>query len=625
MGIERFFAAINRNFNVVDDVENLESIVCDTFLIDFNSIIHTVSSKLISNLNKEIDKKYENKNAEDIEEMIIEELQIYVRDIIGLVKCNKIYISLDGVPTLPKILEQKRRRFIGDFMELLLSKYSLPFSFNKSLISPGTKFMNKVIDYLKKEDYPVETIISDVYEKGEGEFKILDYISKNKLDDIIIYSPDADLIILGMILMDDSKKIKILRYDQNTQVLNLIYINHLVDYLFDYKNDRINKIIDKKRYINDLCFIMTVFGNDFLPKLEDININMDLYLVLDGYLINYIDNDYILAENLEINSKSFYFFLSFLSKYESFLLKRNAGMYKNQNFNYANTVNMNLDLQNKKFNPNFIFYLDFGQTLDINNKYGKLEYYFFNDEKLIKLLDDTKFKNNVNKDYIEKNNRYQKLLKFEYDSKIKKHIIAMKDMNLREKELYLIEKKLDKYYVLFNPNNRFFDTLNKKDYYKNNNVRIMVSEYLKGFKWLINYYFKRKNVDEFWYYPFHISPLLSDLVNYFNHSLLSFNFMDKKLNINPLQALLYIAPIKISKINEFLESVDVNNTEKKKIKNFIESNLDLFYNLDEIYYTVLKGDLKKGLFDCSTATFISKCNYLILEDVKPINRFKIIL
>jgi 5'-3' exonuclease len=286
---------------------------------------------------------------------------------------------------------------------------------------------------------------------------------------------------------------------------------------------------------------------------------------------------------------------------------------------------MNLDLHNKKFNPNFIFYLDFGPTLDINNKYGKLEYYFFNEQKLIKLLDDSEFKNNVNKDYLEKNNRYQKLLKFEYDSKIKKHIIAMKDMNLREKELYLIEKKLDKYYVLFNPNNRFFDTLNKKDYYKNNNVRIMVSEYLKGFKWLINYYFKRKNVDEFWYYPFHISPLLSDLVNYFNHSLLSFNFMDKKLNINPLQALLYIAPIKISKINEFLESVDVNNTEKKKIKNFIESNLDLFYNLDEIYYTVLKGDLKKGLFDCSTATFISKCNYLILEDVKPINRFKIIL
>jgi len=42
MGIERFFAAINRNFNVVDNVENLESIVCNTLLIDFNSIIHTV-------------------------------------------------------------------------------------------------------------------------------------------------------------------------------------------------------------------------------------------------------------------------------------------------------------------------------------------------------------------------------------------------------------------------------------------------------------------------------------------------------------------------------------------------------------------------------------------------------
>jgi 5'-3' exonuclease len=186
MGIERFFSAINRNFNVVDDVENLENIICDTFLIDFNSTIHNVSSKVISKLNKEIDKTYENKTVDDIEEIIIDELKIYIQKLIKLVKCNSIYIALDGIPTFPKMLEQKKRRFIGDFIELLLKKHSLPFSFSKSLITPGTKFMTKVIEYLKNENFPVKTIISDTNEEGEGEFKILDYIGKHNIKDLII-------------------------------------------------------------------------------------------------------------------------------------------------------------------------------------------------------------------------------------------------------------------------------------------------------------------------------------------------------------------------------------------------------------------------------------------------------
>ena len=52
-------------------------------------------------------------------------------------------------------------------------------------------------------------------EKGEGEFKILDYILNNNLDDVIIYSPDADMILLSSILPHD---IYILRYDQQQNI-----------------------------------------------------------------------------------------------------------------------------------------------------------------------------------------------------------------------------------------------------------------------------------------------------------------------------------------------------------------------------------------------------------------------
>jgi len=626
MGIERFFSAINRNFNVVDNVENINKIKCNALLIDFNSIIHNISSILIKKLNSnELDDKYKNTKLEDIENIIIDEVKNYLIELIQKIDCNLIYIALDGVPTFSKILEQKKRRFIGDFIENLISKYSLPFSFSKSLISPGTIFMDNMINKLREIKFPINTIISDVNEKGEGEFKILDYISNKKLDDVIIYSPDADLIILSMILWAQKNiKIKILRYDQNTNVLNLIYINTLIDYFIDYSKDRIIKKINSQKYILDLCFIFTIFGNDFLPKIENININMDLYLILDGYIINNVDYDYILDDKYNIIPKTLFNYFVFLSRFENYLLKRNANLYRYQNFNYANQVNLYLDIKNKKFNMAMLFYLDFGNKININSKYGKLEYYFYKNEKLIKMLDDITYKNNFNQEYIDKNLRYQKKIEFEYNSKIKKHLIAMKEMSDREKELYLIDKKLDKYYTLFNPNNKFYISLSKSDYYKNNNPKQMVKEYLNGFKWLINYYFVRDKIDEYWFYKYHHSPLITDFVNFFNKDEINYNFNNKSLNINPLEQLVYISPIKNSNISDFIKIINTTKENKDKIEKFIKNNMNLFYNLDEIYYAVTIGNLTKDLFDCSNATFISKCHYFILDHVQPINQFKIL-
>lgn len=621
MGIERFFSAINKNFNVVSIYDNTIKLSCDVFLIDFNSIIHTISAKLISELNKKTNNKYNKISIDEIEDVIILEVKNYVDNLIKSINCNQVYIAIDGIPTFSKILEQKKRRFIGDFIDNLVKKYSLPFSFNKNLISPGTKFMKKISDYLNKEDFGIKTIISDSDDTGEGEFKILDYVLDRNLKDIIIYSPDADLIILSMIFWANTQgKINILRFDQNTRILNVIYINHLVDYLFDYYQTRIDKSIDKYKYINDLSLIFTLFGNDFLPRLESININMDLYLVLDNYIINYIDNDYIIIDDFEINIKSLFNYLNLLNKYEHLLIRRNANQYKYHNFNYANTVNLYLDLKNKKYNPLFIFYFDFGTSLESNTKYGKLEYYFYTPNEL--LSKSYTFKNNFNEKYIENNLRYQKFEKTNHLSNTKKHLVAMKDMNQRDKELYLINNRLDSYNLLFSSKNDFYEkTLDPKDYYKSLNVKDMVNQYLRGWKWIINYYFKRDNIDETWFYQYHKSPLLNDIIKYFTPQSLNYNFKNTKLNINTTQLLLFITPIRIKTIDDFLNIIDVNDKMKIKIRNFIESNLNLFYNLDEIYQTVSQNNFKIDLFDCSTATFISKCHYHILDNIIPINNY----
>ena len=608
MGIERFFGAINKNFNVVSEI--YKQMKCDTLLLDFNSIIHNISSKVL---------KTEPNNTS----LIIDEIIKYVNSLIDIVDCNLIYISIDGVPTFPKILEQKKRRFIGNCVDYIASNNnSNNTGFSKVSITPGTKFMKELTNRLKEEPFPIKTIISDYEDNGEGEFKILDFISERNIKDFIIYSPDADLIILSMIILGQSKddiKIKILRFDQHTEILNIIFINHLVDYFTFYFADKVNNEIDNKRYILELSFIFTVFGNDFLPRIEDININMDLYLVLDGYIINYINNGYILNNNLDINPKVLFDYFSFLKKYEPFLLERNANLYKYQNFLYANTINLNIDIKNKQFNDSMIFYLDFGVDLDKNTKYGKLEYYFYDNNKLIKLLDSAQFKNNINLKYLEeKVNTKQKLIPFDYKANLRKHVIATKDMSNRDKELYLIDKKLGKYNLIFNPYNKFFDTLDKKDYYKNNTPKEMVKEYLKGLKWLVNYYFRRDYIDEYWYYKYHYSPLLSDFINYFDHNIVNYPFKNTFLNLKPIEQLIYTSPIRMSNLTNFIESIDTTEANKKKITKFIESNKHLFYNLDEVYSS---GNFK---FDCSNATFISKCHYYLLDDVMPINSFKIL-
>ena len=185
MGIERFFSAINRNFNVVDDVEEVKGIECDTLLIDFNSIIHNISSRVT----KEV------KEGDDIEETIIKEIKNYILYLMELVKCNLVYISFDGIPTFSKILEQKRRRYIGDFIDMLLSKYPSKVSFNKSMISTGTVFMKNVIKTLKETNFPVKTIISDTNELGEGEFKIVKYVHQHQINDFIIFSQSAVILM----------------------------------------------------------------------------------------------------------------------------------------------------------------------------------------------------------------------------------------------------------------------------------------------------------------------------------------------------------------------------------------------------------------------------------------------
>jgi 5'-3' exonuclease len=713
MGIERFFTTISKTGALngfsksfidsidMNNIDQNENIINGKYLyLDFNSIIHNSSSKLISELNSNQNKNYNKLKLDDIELMIIKEVNLFIIRLlerIDITQLEYIYIGIDGVPTFAKILEQKKRRFIGDFVEKLLENYSLPFNWSKNNISPGTVFMNKITKYLnniknitknkliKKEDYILDPIdyefyskiknieISDSYEVGEGEIKIFDLInnlSKPK-NDILFYSPDADVILLSMI-SKNSDKIKILKYDSLTNILSIINIELLKKAIYNYCIERIDettkKIYSLSNIIKDIVFIFTILGNDFLPKCESIQTNLDFLFLIDIYLINLIDLGHIVSNKFIVN-QSFFGFISLIKTHEKRLLFRNAHMNVYQNYSYANQKNFILDFHKIKnfenfrkrfgepfynFHNNILFYIDPFKIKDeinklknkIKNFHGCLEFYLLDKYQLINILKNSNqlpINDLVNIDLNFENNEYEQLRRIKYQSNIKKHIMNMKDLSPRDVELYLINNKLDKYYHLFNPNNEFFQDILKtrkinetfyySKYFSNNQPKQIVHSYLQGFKWVFQYYFVRGdklNIDEYWYYSHHKAPLFDTIYKYYSASAIDTIFKSKKLLITPLQQYLYITPIRMSDLSnpdfykiiiEFKNNKFVDEKLVNRIKLFIEKHPYYFYNLDEIYYTVKKGNLKKDLFNCSSSVFISKCHYQILDYIVDINKF----
>jgi 5'-3' exonuclease len=739
MGIEKFFSTVNRNFQVVStiDLENISSktdLIHSKYLfIDFNSIIHNVSSKLIGELNQSHSSsttKYSHVKLEDLDYLIIQEVNLFIIKLlekINLKSLELVYAALDGVPTFAKILEQKKRRFMGDFVDKLLSRYSLPFNWSKNNISPGTIFMEKINQYLnniksitknkliKKEDLilkpsdyefysPSDGVygnkvsyskikkfnFSDTNMEGEGEMKIYDIINNLQLkkdESILFYSPDADVILLSMV-SKNSDNISILKYDQNLDEMFLINIKLLKDAIYSYCLERIEgsdyleeySELNMKKLIRDIVFVFTIFGNDFLPKCESVQTNLDFLFLIDMYLINLINNGYLISDG-DIVNKSFFGYLQLMGTNEKRMLFRNSYLNIYQNYNYSNQKNFMIDLAKLKnttnkgssfefsskkfgdpfynFTNNILFYIDpfkiqeyiFKHKNPKTKFHGCLEFYLLDRNTLIEVIKQSlqsilpiNSLLNIELTDINENSPYEQLRFTKFNSKQKKHILNMKDLNPRDKEFYLINNKLDKYHTLFNPVNEFYSNILRtrridesyyyKKYFNQDDRKQAVNAYLKGIKWVFQYYFKRtnnnSNFDETWFYPYFKAPLFDTLVRYYLPSVVDYNPKPKKLEISPLEQLLYITPIRFSDLSaqkfylmfaEFSDGKFSDEEFVKKIKLFIEKYPQFFYNLDEIYYSINTGSLNKNLFDCSNSVFISKCHYIILNYVVDINQF----
>jgi 5'-3' exonuclease len=275
------------------------------------------------------------------------------------------------------------------------------------------------------------------------------------------------------------------------------------------------------------------------------------------------------------------------------------------------------------FYNNIISFIDPTKLNIKNDKYGYLYFYLMDKYELLNIIINTEnILDTLNNIIRVKNNEfgdYQQIHVNKYTSKTNKHRVALENLNTtNDREKYLIENKLDKYFKIFNPINKFYEKSIKSKildidfyystYFYNIKQRKIVKEYLKGLKWILEYYYIRKNINNYWHYKFKKTPLFKTIIKYYNPKYIAFNFEKKEIDLLPYEQLLYIIP----KPSEDDLNMLFPNEYMNKIKIFIKKYPEYF--LDNITHL-------EGMFDCSNSLYVNKCDCLILEKIINIKKF----
>ena len=245
MGINKFIKWVSQTY---PDCYSITANSYDHLYIDINCVLHKI---ITSNVGENI---------------LYCKLFNYLDNLFKIITPTKsLTIAADGVPPLAKINLQKKRRL--QFFRSLTYDFS-----NTSLINPlhftaGTRFMQNLSEKIKKYLQKIKLIykvkIYDLLnESNEAELKITNQIirnnKKNLNDSHIILSNDSDVIVIVCAI--DINNIYL--YNSKTTIS--------IDKLINSHVETYGKYVDPKK---DFLFLALFLGNDYIPKVNYININ----------------------------------------------------------------------------------------------------------------------------------------------------------------------------------------------------------------------------------------------------------------------------------------------------------------------------------------------------------------
>lgn len=276
----------------------------DCLYLDMNGIIHNCTHK-----------DSDDAMFRMTEEQMFIAIFNYIEHLFGKIKPKQLFfMAIDGVAPRAKMNQQRARRFrtaldaetardkaIKEGKEMPKEE-----AFDSNAITPGTEFMHKLTQQLKyfinkkvsedKDWQGVEVVLSGHEVPGEGEHKIMEYIRLAKAQPDYdanirhcLYGLDADLIMLGLLSHDphfcllreevtfgrqSKAKSKELEH-QNFYLMHLCIVREYLELEFQELKEPgvLSFPFDLERVIDDFILMAFFVGNDFLPNLPNLHIN----------------------------------------------------------------------------------------------------------------------------------------------------------------------------------------------------------------------------------------------------------------------------------------------------------------------------------------------------------------
>jgi 5'-3' exoribonuclease 2 len=523
MGVPGFFKWLlekeRRNKNLIRNSINKK---VKYLMLDTNCLLHPCINHVID--------KIKDKPEYDRSKVELEIWQLITRridEMIDKVKPEIIYIAIDGVVPMSKILQQRQRRhrYYYDNSQNEICNDIYPITSIE--LTPGTEYMErihlKMINYLKNINKKIKYIYSSYHIEGEGEHKILRYIKNNikNNDTIVIYGLDADLLFLALSAMItnnmldlyimrekpifDNKDINL--DDVNTEY-NYVEIRELYNVIAPSTSTNKGSICIP---VPDFIVICYLIGNDFMPHLLTITFKkkgLDRLISAYENIVNKIGDNKTIVEH---NGKKFVINYDFLYELFNEIVYTERNIWRNINRPRPTASHPS----NATSHPTSTAPTS---TSAISNK-GVIV------EEKIEFKDETEYYNNY----------------------------------LGTSELE-ISKSTKEHFVL---------------------------KYIEGIEWCMNYYLNNTNSWS-WGYPYAIAPLIQDIINYFPKIITKFPQMSDsnifgERELCPMEQLILAIPRETYKY--VLSPELITELRKNKIIGYmfpISFSIDI--NKDDLYW-----------------------------------------
>jgi len=666
MGIIRFTNVLKEILSQF--IKQIKNKISPNYLfIDFNSLIYRIGYDLEENINniiyqtiykKELSEKsnkyinyleqflkinfsyetldnYIKECEKKIDDIVLDKVyDFFINEMKLLVNINKIkilYIAIDEIPNFAKMIEQKKRRinseiesslkkkifekYKNEFDENRIKYENIKFKFNYRQIIHWSELMQKIKTFLEnihddiKNQYKSLKKYIVSYSGGEAEKKIVNYIHNNKFKyyNFCVFSPDADVIILLMLLFDNKKSFTILKFDQQLREHFYVDVIVLINYIFTMIKSQ-----DLKQ-LKDIAMLWNFFGNDFIPKIIYIDIQNNLQLIINIYIDVYNEiKENLIYDNGLVNMDFIKKYIENISKFETNLILNM--IIKNKFINYK--------IVNKFLYNNLFFVKSYNQTISALNKLSRNQKLNEIETEIISFLKENNLlnENTLNKLKLKKKkNNYD-------DVYIKKELFGNKDIPITpyDRELLQLIKLTGKYKTIFTENfdkriiyhnkNTLFIGINKENLYefinkmrgfKTNNklhehVILSGKKYIEGFSWISYYYNNYNNIVSDWYYPYTSAPLLSQLIEFAKPNNIADTFKYNFDNfMTPTEHYCYINTYNTLKTNNDFKKILIGYNEK------------LFPNInkicDKIWYNLQNNINSSEILNCSNVIFLNKC------------------